>query len=355
MKIGILSMQKIHNYGSFLQAFSLKRNLEELGHDVYFIDIIPGSQIVQTPHKTDAHFYISKLDKYIVKRIKHYFFARRMKQMYIAFQEKYLEIKRTLPDLFDLVIIGSDEVFNCTTPSPWGFSPQLFGEITNARKVITYAASCGSTDFQNVCSFGLENEISNALNKLAYISVRDKNTADFVKLVSGRECEINLDPVFMYDFSKLIPNKLNRRKYVLIYAYTNRIEDEHEISAIKNFAKERELDIVSVGLFQKWCPVNLVANPFELLEYVIKSEYIITDTFHGAVFSIKYGKKFCAIIRDSNYNKLNDLLQRFNLGSQLLTTPMELANIIDNNDVDINSIIAEEHEHFHKYINKCLE
>ena len=42
MKICILSMQKVNNYGSVLQAYSLKKNIENLGHTVDFIDIKKG-------------------------------------------------------------------------------------------------------------------------------------------------------------------------------------------------------------------------------------------------------------------------------------------------------------------------
>lgn len=45
MKVAILSMQQIKNYGSFLQAFSLKKNIESLGHTCEFINIIPGETI----------------------------------------------------------------------------------------------------------------------------------------------------------------------------------------------------------------------------------------------------------------------------------------------------------------------
>lgn len=37
MKVAILSMQEVKNYGSFLQAFSLKSNIEALGHTCDFI------------------------------------------------------------------------------------------------------------------------------------------------------------------------------------------------------------------------------------------------------------------------------------------------------------------------------
>lgn len=359
MKIGILSMQRIHNFGSFLQAFSLKKNFEELGHDVYFVDIIKGKNIVKDKSNKGASWYLKKIDRYILKRISHYFFAQKMRKMYKDFQHKYLELDKTLKEgeLFDIVVIGSDEVFNCTIPSPWGFSSQLLGDVKNAKKVVTYAASCGSTNYEKVCQLGLEAEILASLNKLSYISVRDKNTADFVKLVSGRDSEINLDPVFMYNYDDYIPENLNRNGYILIYAYGNRIKDEQEISAIKAFAKEKGLDIVSVGQYQKWCSNIIIANPFELLEYVKKAEYIITDTFHGTVFSIKYNKKFCTIIRDSNFNKLYDLLQRFNLESQLLRMPTKISSIIEN-EIDyhaINSIIEAEKNRFNEYINKCFD
>ena len=51
MKIGILSMQEVKNYGSFLQAFSLKKNIEELGHECDFINIVPGKQIGEYKQK----------------------------------------------------------------------------------------------------------------------------------------------------------------------------------------------------------------------------------------------------------------------------------------------------------------
>ena len=55
MKVAILSMQQIKNYGSFLQAFSLKKNIESLGHTCEFINIIPGEQL--EGYKTSC-FYI---------------------------------------------------------------------------------------------------------------------------------------------------------------------------------------------------------------------------------------------------------------------------------------------------------
>ena len=55
MKVAILSMQEVKNYGSFLQAFSLKKTIESLGNTCEFINIIPGEQL--------GNYKISKFHK----------------------------------------------------------------------------------------------------------------------------------------------------------------------------------------------------------------------------------------------------------------------------------------------------
>ena len=46
MKIGIMSMQRVKNYGSFLQAYALKSTLEKMGNSVEFVDYTVESPII---------------------------------------------------------------------------------------------------------------------------------------------------------------------------------------------------------------------------------------------------------------------------------------------------------------------
>ena len=80
------------------------------------------------------------------------------------------------------------------------------------------------------------------------------------------------------------------------------------------FAKKNKLLTIAAGVFQYWCDRNIPVGSFELLGYFKNAAYIVTDTFHGAVISIKYNKQFIAFVRKSNQYKLGDLLNRFNLG-----------------------------------------
>ena len=205
MKIGILSMQKILNYGSFLQAFSLKKQFENRGHEVYFIDIEDGKHIA-SDDGAEKFDLSKKFDKYFLKRIENYLLSKKMTKIHIKDYKSYLETDKKLDngECFDLAVIGSDEVFNCTVPSKWGFSTQLFGNIKNAKHIVTYAASCGSTDYDTADGYGIINELRDSMGNLEHISVRDKNTFDFVERITGCTPCVNIDPVFLTDFDEYI-------------------------------------------------------------------------------------------------------------------------------------------------------
>lgn len=359
MNIGILSMQKIHNYGSFLQALSLKLQLESRGHNVYFIDILPGRQIVSAERNyTAKKSVLSKFDKYFWKRIENYFFFKKMARIHISDYETYLETAKKLPEKerFDLVIIGSDEVFNATTPSPWGFTQQLFGKIPHADKVVTYAASCGHTTFEDAEKYGITEELREAMQGLSQISVRDQNTECFTIKVSGKQPLLHVDPVFISNFDHFIPPLPKRKPFMLIYAYGNRICDEKEIATIKSYAKKHHLDIVSVGMQQRWCKHNISASAFDLLAYVKAADCIVTDTFHGTVFSIKYNKRFVSLIRESNRNKLGYLLRHFALEFRNVEKIETFANVMDTvvDYTEVNKIIRAEQERSYAYLDMVI-
>lgn len=357
MKIGILSMQKILNYGSFLQALSLKMQLEKRGQEVYFIDIEKGREIAKAPPSSlSGKGIFTKFDRYFFKRIHHYFFFKEMCRIHVQDYKTFLETDKVLPtdEKFDLVIIGSDEVFNATNPSAWGFSTQLFGKVDRAKKVVTYAASCGHTTLASAEKYKITDEIREAMENLSAISVRDANTYDFVEGILGVKSDLHLDPVFISDYDKLIPDIKFQKPYLLIYAYNNRINDKDEIHAIKEYAKANKLEIVSVGMQQRWCSKNITASAFELLSYVKNASCIVTDTFHGTVFSIKYNKKFVTLIRDSNRNKLGGLLNTFGLINRSINAPEELADVMEQPIAfnEVNEKIAKERARSYCYLDE---
>lgn len=354
MKVGIISMQKVQNFGSFLQAYSLKNTIESLGHTCEFIDIKPGEKII-SKEKNSKINYLSKFDRYFVRRIRHYFFSKKRNIDFRTIYFKWLGLDESTnwDKHFDVVVIGSDEVFNCLQSKGWGLSPNLFGGGINAEKIISYAASCGHTTYNQVKKLGLEKRISSLLMNIEGFSVRDENTADFVKKLTGKEPLYHLDPVFIYNFQNELPKIKIKYNYIIIYSYDGRIKSEKEINSIQLFAKKNNLKIISAGLYQSWCDKNISASPFELLSYVRNAKYVVTDTFHGTVFSIKYNKQFATLIRCSNKQKLSDLLMRFGLESRKVLNVDFLSDILEQKiDYEpINNFIYKQNENSISYLN----
>lgn len=362
MKISILSMQRVLNYGSVLQAYGLKRVVENIEgkNDVDFIDVEVKSS--EKKKKKITFDKLKKINKYIFKQIRFKKNEEKVNEKILDFQKKELNLSNTpiYRTDSDLTIIGSDEVFNCDPKCAWGVSTQLFGNIQGCNNVISYAASAGYTKINDL-SENEKNILKNASNNLKYISVRDNNTFEFIKELTGKEPKCNLDPVLIYGFDeevKSVEANMNLEKdYLIVYSYTNRIKDKNEIEEIKKFAKENNLKIYCVQGLLPWCDEFKEWSPFEVMAGFKNAKYIITDTFHGCVISAKYNKNFAVLIRDSNRNKIGDLLNRLDLESQKVENIKDLETILKKSPSyeQCNKIIKEEKINTKDYLKKAIQ
>lgn len=324
MNVGLLSMHRVANYGSFWQAYCLKdmihSNTDGL---VEFVDIRPGEQSTITEYKKS--FSLSK-----IRRIPYYMFQKNKSKIFTKFQMDVLgcpESSNYSSD-YDAVIIGSDEVFNFVQKSPWGFTPQLYGDIDNPN-VSSYAACFGYTTMDDIIQSGHKEAIINGFKNMKNISVRDKNSSDIVEALTGVKPIVHLDPVIVGTLPDF-PREVKEKDYILIYSYDFRFSDPSIISQVKAFAKERKLGIISVGFYQDWVDKNVLPDPFELLNYFYQAKYVITDTFHGSIFSMRMHKQFVSVLRDTNMQKLGDLLERTGMSNRKMTVEDNLEVVLDN-------------------------
>ena len=133
-KIGILSMQRIKNYGSFLQAYALKTILQDIGHQVEFVDYHVEQPIIKTDNESsNKNDKISKAlkslkgDEPLKQKIQYIFHKKNFGKKYYKLLE-LTEQPNYNPKL-DALIIGSDEVFNCIQENKnVGYSLELFGK-----------------------------------------------------------------------------------------------------------------------------------------------------------------------------------------------------------------------------------
>lgn len=342
MKIGIMSMQRIINYGSFLQAYGLRAQLESMGHSVTFVDYEVGAPLAQTLKEPCGSPVMRKLQNAARMLTPAYRNYRKkqilMNKSCLDFSERFaqeflpqLGVKeaRNLRPEVDVLVIGSDEVFNCTQPSDAvGFSLQLFGKDHRAGKLISYAASFGSTTMEKLERYNICGEIRERLMDFDALSVRDTNSREIVSALCGAIPCKHIDPVLLYPFPEAEKIEIPQKNYIVVYAYAGRISEE-ETKAIRAFARKKNKRILSLGFYQPFCDEYVAATPMEVLACVKHADYVITDTFHGTVFSIKYQVPFAALVRESNRQKLEDLLKSFDLLHRSVTELNRLESVLE--------------------------
>ena len=367
MKICILSMQRINNFGSLLQAYSLKKMLEQLGHQVSFLDIerneadaLLGKVSRKLTAREAVLKKLQKIDRYAANRVACKIKNKRQELRMAEFQEKVLGIDcESNGKRYDCCVIGSDEVFNCMEESSWGFTGQLYGDVHQADKVITYAASSGSTTWGEIPE-PMINRIRNAFEKVSVFSVRDDNTLRMVSELTRKSVSVHLDPVLVGNVEEEIQNAPRPKdlpeRYCVVYSYYNRICESEEIASIQNFCKKHRMEIVTVGAPQMWVKHHCVMDPFAVPKVFAGAEFVVTDTFHGTIFSAKYAKRFAVRTRPSNQNKRGDLIRRLAIEHHEVNTfsQLEAAFVKENDRNRIAELCAAERDRTIQYLKENL-
>ena len=145
------------------------------------------------------------------------------------------------------------------------------------------------------------------------------------------------------------------KRYLLVYAYGYRIRSEEEIQAIQAYAKAHGLKTVAIGGSQFWCDLYIPASPMRMLDWFAHADCVVTDTFHGAVFSVITRRRFGVLIRPSNQGKLEGLLQDLGLTSRQITALTRLGEILDAPvDDAVDEILTRERQRARAYLKEQL-
>lgn len=357
-KIAILSMQSVVNFGSVLQAYSLREMLRGLtGGEVEFLDV-ENQPVLASRYSVPASLDYESKAAYppgILQRGRRWAIARLSawnKRMIWNFMRKELGLCRENSEKhYDWVVVGSDEVFNHAK----GIRLQLHGDIRQAERVISYAASCGSALAEDIAPEDVK-AVQDAMKHFSALSVRDTATERYVSGLYDGPVRRHLDPVLVGNLSSRPHKPVALKKYLLVYAYGQRIRTDAEIRAIRAFAGARGLKTVAMGGSQFWCDFYIPASPFRLLDYFYYADYVITDTFHGVIFSVINHKRFAVIMRRTNRSKLSGLLEDLGLENRQVADMGELERVVQA-EIDyecVDQILQRERAESHRYLQEQL-
>lgn len=323
MKIGIITQPLHTNYGGILQNFALQVVLKQLGHTpitlresfdadaliaspityhlrwaksmiMWLVKSILGINGVKPVRRSVALKSINIMDDFIKKNIE----CTRAKEL--------LEPKDVINNNIQAIVVGSDQVWrpkfekHIMRHQFLGFAKDL-----NIKK-ISYAASFGTDEWEYT---DVETEESNRLIKnFDSISVREYQGVDMCKKYWGIDAEWVLDPVMLLDkdfYSNLcrtIQNK-NNEKFVFAYILTKGKEKIRMAYDIANKLKCKVIFLSADATNNKQSVQQWIANFRD-------AQWIVTDSFHGAVFSLLFEKQFLCFINHETGNARMDTLKR---------------------------------------------
>ncbi len=326
MKAGVITFHSAHNFGASLQAWALQKVLKNYKIEASVINYHPGIiDDLYNPLKGKygferrvAQFNLRRQNPKSLERYKNY--SRFIKKNFNLLGDfsTYEELKAANLKL-DAYIVGSDQVWN--SEHIGGFDPAYFLDFVEPGPLkISYAASIGRDFLLPV----YHEEIKNSLKSFTSISVREKSAKKPVRALTKKEVDVVLDPTLLlqreeYNEIKTIPNI--KDKYIFVYM----MEHNPDVVAFANkVSTATGLPIVQRRpnkIFKNEIASCYTSDPGDFLGLIENAEYVITNSFHGTVFSIIYETPFVSMLHSNTGSRTVDLLKSLSLESHLLNKP----------------------------------
>lgn len=325
MRIALLNLPYDNNYGGNLQRYALMKVLQEMGHDVTHLNL-----------RFKYHLPWYKLPYSYTKRIiLRYIFGRniKIKQEWYAqqkyeqrcaitepFYQKYIKHIGPITDMkqlsmyqdFDAYVVGSDQVWRKRIAGNYLHCMFLDFLPRNTRaKRIAYGVSLGVSE--NELSDEEITQFSKLYSLFDAVSVREDSALDLFKQYGWNQPQAIqvLDPTMLLkreDYMRLIENGSTKPSDGNLFCYILDMTDEKE-RLIQKKAEEFSLKPFTLDLQGK----HLVSIE-QWLRSFADAEYVITDSYHGLVFSIIFNKPFYLFRKTFRGNaRFDSIYKRFEL------------------------------------------
>lgn len=361
-KIGIITFQFAHNFGAALQCWALQEALSSICNDVTVINYRPEYHLKQY-----SVFPLENLKKTGFKGIAKelasaiYHFPERIcrKSSFDKFSgllnltesfENGDDVFNYISNNYDLIVCGSDQIWNYNL-TEGDFDPVYFAYSNKYDgKRIGYSISVGDANLENKLKILREYTAG-----LTSISVREEKTCRELTTLLNRNIDSTPDPTLLIDkrtYEKIavLPKVDN---YILVY-----LLDENQLikQLVKEYCKKGNYTVIDISP-SKIVNLNGVQHvkgigPTEFLGYINKADYIMTNSFHGTLFSILFNKQFVSLTHQKRGERIVNLLNNFSLTERMLSSEHEIESLMKNTITydDVNVKIEEIKEQGMSYL-----
>lgn len=341
MKIGILTLPLHTNYGGILQSYALYKIISSMGHQVYLID---GKMY-------EINTLSEKISVYLWQAMR-FLGIRKGKHPQLEMRDIMVEIipfiNNNIPNIisphhvkstsFDAIIVGSDQVWRGK------YSPLLpyfldFASKWNIKR-IAYSVSFGCSNWE-ISEKQLE-ICKKLVKKFDLITVREKEGIEICHNKLDCVSQWTIDPTMLLNvetYISLIKNISSKAKRKIL---TYVLDENDELKNIINTkASSMKKEIFNLRLASK---SNINVSVETWLRSFYDCDFVITDSFHGAVFSILFNKPFCVYInKGRGGSRFKTLLEFTGLSSRVITSLEDLSSLSEKIDwIKVNEKVEVE-------------
>lgn len=372
MKAAIVTFVRAYNYGATLQCYALSKKLRDMSVDVEVLDYSPqyfrdsynlaylGPLRLLPYRPLKSWWELTPLRRIIKKRNEGFdkFISKNIplsSQQYHSIDELNTQ---SLP--YDMYISGSDQVWSSICVP---FDPVYFLQFASATKEkrYSYAASFG----MNSVPEKYEAEYKRRLTDWTGYCVREASAATLLKSLVGVEATQCCDPTLLLtqkEWELVASAKKPRTPYILVYTVN---KSKQLLEQAAQLSREKRLPVYVTATYMthecllgkeektygfRMCPST---SPAEWLQMFFSAEYVLTDSFHGTVFSL-IGHKKLLVVCDRPNIRSQELLQKVGLPSRYL--PSKVSEIDTSVDWDaVDSVFSQLRVSSLKYLQSILD
>lgn len=346
MKIGILTQPLGLNYGGILQNYALQTVLKRMGHEVWTLDVgkyrwrdwLDNAWRVLA-HKLLGHnvgFALTPLQRNQLEVPLRRFVTTHIQLT--APRKNWFSRDMISKYQLDTLLVGSDQTWR---PQYNKHVEDLYLQFAQGAKVhrIAYAASFGTDEWEYTDT---QTAVCAALAKqFGAISVREQSGVKLCTEKLGVKVEHVLDPTMLLtadDYKELCKQIPVRDPFVFAYILD---ADEKKMIEIQRFADSKQLPCVIMQANESITPDDSVEK---WLSHFRDAAFVITDSFHGSVFSILFQKDlFVYKNKGRGASRFDSLFSMLKLENRYITGPVENKEPVNWNEVSKQLVHLREH------------
>lgn len=379
MKIGIITLPFNANYGGLLQAYALQSVLRQMGHEVLTINRLTKGMLLKMKvlsftrrlilrvvfqRKVVVRTWPNTKEENITNQHTNRFIRENIRTTELIDSDQ--SFSRLEQYAFDAYVVGSDQVWR---PK---YSPSItnhflgFLKDNHTIKRIAYAPSFGVENWEFTPK---QTEDCSALAKKFHaISVREDSAVELCNKHLGVEAVQVLDPTLLVSREEYVSlvekDKIPRLNGTLLtYVLDLTPEKKGIIQSVMNELNLKPVSVMPKSLFKEAGSKKLDQCIFppvtEWIRGFMDAEFVVTDSFHGTVFSIIFNKPFLAVGNSKRgMNRFTSLLRLFDLEDRLILSAADMQNIKLNAPVDfdkVNQILNHKREQAFSFLKNSLK